>query len=93
MGAFLRLMMLLPVAGLDYNHFLHGHSHLAYLGWIFNAIFVALLYAYLPGHLKKYRLLFWLLQVAVIGMLISFPIQGYAAVSISFSTLHIFLSY
>jgi hypothetical protein len=85
--------MVLPVAGLNYKNFLHGHSHLAFLGWIFNALFVALLFAYLPGHRKKYRLLFWLLQVAVVGMLISFPIQGYAAVSITFSTLHILLSY
>jgi hypothetical protein len=93
MGGILRLLMLHPVAGIDYRNFLHGHSHLAFLGWVFNALFIALLYAYLPRQIKQYRLLFWLLQVAVVGMLISFPIQGYAAGSITFSTLHIFLSY
>ena len=36
---------------------------------------------------KKYRYLFFLIQIAVLGMLFSFPFQGYAAVSITFSTL------
>lgn len=93
MGAFLRLLFFQPITGINYRNFLHGHSHLAFLGWVFNALFVAFLYAYLPERTKKYRLLFILLQVSVIGMLISFPIQGYAAVSITFSTLHIFLSW
>lgn len=93
MGAFLRLQSFHPVASINYKYFLHGHSHLAFLGWVFNALFVALLYAYLPTQVKRYQALFGLLQVSVIGMLISFPLQGYAAVSITFSTLHIFLSY
>jgi hypothetical protein len=93
MGAFLRLQLFHPVADINYKYFLHGHSHLAFLGWVFNALFVCLLYAYIPAKVKRYRVLFWLLQVTVVGMLISFPLQGYAAVSITFSTLHIFLSY
>lgn len=93
MGAFLRLQLFYPVASINYKYFLHGHSHLAFLGWVFNALFVALLYAYLPSQVKRYQLLFSLLQVSVVGMLVSFPLQGYAAVSITFSTLHIFLSY
>jgi hypothetical protein len=93
MGAFLRLQLFNPVAAINYKYFLHGHSHLAFLGWVFNALFVALIYAYLPAQVKRYRTLFRLLQVSVTGMLLSFPIQGYAAVSIAFSTLHIFLSY
>jgi hypothetical protein len=93
MGAFLRLQMFHPVADINYKYFLHGHSHLAFLGWIFNALYLSLIYAFIPAQVKRYQVLFWLLQVSVIGMLISFPIQGYAAVSIVFSTLHIFLSY
>jgi hypothetical protein len=93
MGAFLRLQSFYPVLNINYKYFLHGHSHLAFLGWVFNALFVALLYAYLPSKVKPYQVLFSLLQISVIGMLISFPLQGYAAISITFSTLHIFLSY
>ncbi|TXD83063.1 hypothetical protein ESY86_11245 [Subsaximicrobium wynnwilliamsii] len=37
--------------------------------------------------------LFWVTQLSVVGMMLSFPVQGYAAISITFSTLHIFCSY
>ena len=42
---------------------------------------------------KFYNRLFWVTQLAVVGMMIDFPAQGYAFVSILFSTLHIFCSY
>lgn len=80
----------------NFKYFLHAHSHTAFLGWIFNAFYAVFIVAFVPAQKQtsfSYRLLFWLLQVAVLGMLFSFPVQGYAAVSITFSTLHIFLSY
>lgn len=93
LGCLLRLLFFMPVAGVNFKYFLHAHSHVAFLGWIFNALFAALLYAYLPGRFGRYKILFVLLQLAVLGMLFTFPFQGYAAASIVFSTLHIFLSY
>ena len=93
LGCLLRLIFFYPIEGVNFKYFLHGHSHLAFLGWIFNAFFAALIFTYIPKKARTYKLLFWLLQVAVLGMLITFPIQGYAAASITFSTLHIFLSY
>lgn len=42
---------------------------------------------------KKYGYLFIALNVSVLGMLLTFPFQGYALGSIIFSTLHILLSY
>ncbi|ELR72006.1 hypothetical protein C900_02001 [Fulvivirga imtechensis AK7] len=85
--------MFSPVEGINFRYFLHTHSHLAFLGWVFNALFAAMIFAYLPHKAKNYRLLFWLLQLAVLGMMFTFPWQGYAAASIAFSTAHIFLSY
>ena len=73
LGVFLRFILISPIDGIIFRYFLHAHSHLAFLGWIFNAIFIALLLAYVPERIKKYKLLFWLLQLAVVGMLISFP--------------------
>lgn len=93
LGCLLRLVFFMPVEGVNFRYFLHAHSHVAFLGWIFNALFAAMIYGWIPEKAVSYKWLFWLLQVAVLGMMLSFPIQGYAAVSITFSTLHILLSY
>lgn len=93
LGCLLRWIVFAPVEGVNFRYFLHAHSHVAFLGWVFNAFFAALIFAYIPTKAKSYSVLFWLLQVAVLGMLITFPLQGYAAASITFSTAHIFLSY
>ncbi len=96
LGLLLRWMFVAPLEGINYKYLLHGHSHVALLGWLYSALFVALLYAYLPPLMqqkKVYARQFWLSQGAVAGMLISFPVQGYAFFSITFSSLHILLSY
>ena len=93
LGVLLRYILIAPIEGLNFRYLLHAHSHVAFLGWVFNALFAGLVFAYVPEKATDYRLQFWLLQIAVVGMLITFPIQGYAAASISFSTLHIFLSW
>ncbi|MEK6481344.1 hypothetical protein WJR50_27630 [Catalinimonas sp. 4WD22] len=94
LGVFLRSFYLSPVPGLNYKFWLHGHSHVAFLGWIFNALYVALVAAYVQKErLNSFDRLFWAFQLTVLGMLILFPLQGYAAGSIIVSTLHIFLSY
>jgi hypothetical protein len=74
---------------------LHSHSHFAILGWLYNLLYLALVYSFIkdPSKQKKYDILFWVTQVSIIGMLFTFIWQGYAAYSISFSTMHIFCSY
>ncbi|WP_048921099.1 hypothetical protein [Rufibacter radiotolerans] len=96
LGLLLRWMFVAPVAGLNYKFLLHAHSHVALLGWLYSALFVGLLVAYLPPelqHKRTYTWQFWLSQGAVLGMLLTFPVQGYAAASITFSSAHILLSY
>ncbi|HSI89913.1 MAG TPA: hypothetical protein VK927_02305, partial [Adhaeribacter sp.] len=96
LGLFLRWQFVQPTEGINYKNFLHAHSHAALLGWLYSAFFIALLPAFLPAEIyrkKVYGWLFWLAQASVLGMLISFPIQGYALFSITFSTLHILFSY
>ena len=96
LGAFLRYLFVDPVSGINFNYFLHTHSHIAFLGWIFNLLFAGLIYSFLPLDFhkgRKYNILFYLLVLSVLGMMFSFPFQGYGAVSISFSTLHVFLSW
>lgn len=90
-GCILRYTFLRPISGVNYGYVLHAHSHLAFLGWVFMALFVLLVSAYLPTDAlkkRKYVVLFIILQLANLGMLVTFPIMGYAAWSIGFSTIH-----
>ncbi len=77
----------------NYQYILHTHSHLAFLGWVFNALYYLLLKQYNLLEKQKYSRLFILLNLSVAGMLFTFPFTGYALWSIVFSTLHIVLSY
>lgn len=89
LGALLRVLVVQPLPGFNYGHLLHTHSHIAFLGWVFNACFAVSLTLFLPTQSPRaWSRLFGILQVAVIGMLGSYPWQGYGAVSIAFSTLH-----
>ncbi|MDN3664229.1 hypothetical protein ACFFU1_03690 [Algibacter miyuki] len=94
MGLALRYSFLDSV-GLNYRFLTHAHSHIAMLGWVYLMLYTAIVYYFVPEYKTKpiFTKLFWLTEVAVVGMMLSFPFQGYAAVSISFSTLHIFCSY
>jgi hypothetical protein len=91
LGVFLRLQFILPTAGTSYSFFLHGHSHIMFLGWIFNALYIGFTVNHVVIEEQNFFLrLFFVLQVFVVGMLVSFPIQGYGFFSILFSTLHTF---
>ncbi len=90
-GCFLRYFILYPVGGINYSYVLHAHSHLAFLGWVFMALYVLIIHAYGPvekTRLKKYIVIFVVLQVANLGMLFTFPFTGYALWSIIFSAIH-----
>lgn len=76
-----------------YKYLIHAHSHIAILGWVYLALFGLFVSSFLPVWYKRYRRLFWITQVSIVGMLFSFPFQGYAAASIVFSTLHVIVSY
>ena len=88
-GLILRFSFLQPLPNFTYSNFLHTHSHLMFLGWIFNALYLFMLFHYIQDHKKqKFNKLFVILQFSLIGMLFSFPAQGYGLFSIIFSTLH-----
>ncbi|MFO8147420.1 MAG: hypothetical protein ACQEWG_14170 [Bacteroidota bacterium] len=78
---------------INFRFLTHAHSHVAMLGWIYLMLYSLITYYFVPEKKQVYTRLFWITQFAVTGMLLSFPFQGYAAISISFSTLHIFCSY
>ncbi|WP_142784872.1 hypothetical protein [Changchengzhania lutea] len=79
--------------GINYRYLTHAHSHVAMLGWVYLMLYTFLVHHFVPNKKPIYSRLFWITEFAVLGMMLSFPFQGYAVVSISFSTLHIFCSY
>lgn len=88
-GLFLRWQFIDPTPGTRYPWFVHSHSHVMFLGWILNVLFLSFTEYHLsekdrPQFLKY----FLLLQVPVFAMMISFPLQGYGMFSIIFSTVH-----
>lgn len=88
-GVLLRWHQVYPVEGFVYPYWLHAHSHLMFLGWVFNALLVNAVVQFLPDvPVKRYTNIIWLLNALVLGMLISFPLQGYGVYSIIISTLH-----
>ena len=96
LGVFLRFIQIFSVPEINYGFLLHAHSHFAFAGWGFLALFIAMVHSFIPAELasgKSYKAMFWLMQIAAFGMLLSFPFEGYAAVSISFSTLFVAVSY
>ncbi len=94
MGVFLRLFYILPIPG-DYRFIVHAHSHVALLGWVYIAL-VILIYKLYFSELKKhplYKRIIWFTNICILGMLFSFPFQGYALYSIIFSSLFLIATY
>jgi hypothetical protein len=96
MGLLMRFSYLFSLKSINYIYLLHAHSHVAMLGWVYLMIYVLVVHFFIPKDKSKksiYNQLFWITEISVIGMMVSFPIQGYALFSIVFSTWHILLSY
>jgi hypothetical protein len=89
LGVFLRWQFITPTPGVNYAFFLHAHSHIMFIGWVFNVLYIGFVAQHIDerDHLFFIKL-FNVLQVFLVGMLISFPLQGYGFYSIFFSTLH-----
>ncbi|TVR87260.1 MAG: hypothetical protein EA411_08625 [Saprospirales bacterium] len=94
-GLSLRYYFLSEIPGFTFNNLKHMHSHVAMLGWAFMAS-VAMLLFYFIEHTRQLTQYKWVLRlnvIAVVGMSVSFPLQGYTFYSILFSTLHVIFAY
>ena len=99
LGLLMRYKILFEFPLLDQKSLQHSHSHFAFAGWVTHTL-MTLLVAFLQKHdiqhkiaLKKYNLVLIGNLICSYVMLISFIMQGYGAISITFSTLSIFVSY
>ncbi len=96
-GLLMRSFPFLSSFPLEYKNILHGHSHFAFGGWIM-LVLLALFLRSFPQIAEKVRYRHWrniafLMLASAYGMLLSFPVQGYKAVSIFFSTASIAAGY
>lgn len=97
LGVLLRYKIAFPLPWIHQKHLLHAHSHFAFNGWISQVlmILIVLVVEQIEGIslFSRYKKLFVANLVFSYGMLISFSLKGYWAISITISTLSILLSY
>jgi hypothetical protein len=94
-GTVLRTPALIPPF-LEYGNLVHAHSHVAFQGWIYTLMLLALISLYLsPPQIQqgRYWLQFKFTVLVIIGVLITFSWQGYALYAIIFATLFQLLNY
>ena len=97
LGVTLRYKIAFSLPFINQKFLLEAHSHFAFAGWI-SQVLMAFIVKYLYEkdvniQMKKYQRLLLANIITAYGMLLSFPFQGYGAISIIFSTLNIFVSY
>ncbi len=94
LGTSLRLFVVVDIPA-TYRFLVHTHSHIALLGWVYLALTTLLYKLFLEKEnvAKTYRRIYGFTQFSLLGMLLSFPFQGYALFSIVFSTLFLIASY
>ncbi|NCI46278.1 hypothetical protein [Sediminibacterium soli] len=96
LGLVLRSKILFSIPFLDFKHILHAHSHFAFGGWVALALLALLTHYLLPAGLRTAKIFRYTIAgtlVTAYGMLAGFIWQGYAFLSILFSTLFILVSY
>lgn len=95
-GTILRLKVCIEFP-FQQKYLLHSHSHFAFAGWVSHTLMVLMVY-YLKNKcntlaIRRYIRLIIANLVCSYGMLIFFIYQGYGAISITFSTASIIVSY
>ncbi len=95
-GVAMRFKIAYDFPFLQQKNLLHAHSHFAFNGWVSQMLYAGLMLVSFPFldrvKQKKYHLLLALNVFCSFGMLIAFTVQGYKAISISFSTISIIVA-
>jgi hypothetical protein len=94
-GTLLRYAFVDEMPGFEFKNWLHAHSHLAMLGWVYLALVTLITEVFIPHRCigKSYHRLLWVTQFVIWGMLLAFIRNGYDLFSIGFLSLHVLLSY
>lgn len=94
LGLLLRLFFITPIEA-NFRYIVHTHSHIALLGWVYIGLITLFyrIYFHKTSYSRTYKKIFWFTNLTLLGMLFTFPFQGYALFSIIFSTLFLLASY
>ena len=92
-GALLRLIYVVEMPWLVFKPWLHAHSHVAMLGWVFPALIIAIMGQDDRPLPRGFSLWMGLSQALVAGMLFSFPVEGYGETSIACSLGQMIVGY
>jgi hypothetical protein len=95
-GFSLRTKFLFPVSFIDYRNVLSAHSHFAFGGWVALSLMILFVYVLLPSAFSRRRVYQWIfaaIEITALGMAFTFPFQGYAAPSFTFSTLFLLAAF
>lgn len=95
-GVLLRTKFLFYMPSVDYKNLLSAHSHFAFGGWVTLSLMILYVDKLLNVEEKQkniYQYILGGIQLTSLGMLVTFPFQGYALFSIVFSTSYIFITY
>lgn len=96
LGFSLRSKILFPLSFINYGYLIDAHSHFAFGGWVTLAFLNLFTHALLPPLYQRrswYQWMQWGLLITSVGMLLSFPFEGYGFIALVFSTLFIFFTY
>src|SRR6188768_1410092 len=92
-GLLLGFKMAASLPWVNHKFFLHGHSHFAFSGWVSLVLMVAIIQRIykdsVTGPPPVFKIILRTQLISAYGMLLSFSVTGYAAISISFSTFSI----
>ena len=94
-GTLLRSVSFIPFS-FKYTNLVHAHSHTAFQGWIYLILVLLLSKTFLTKDQivkGRYPLQFKLTVFVIVGVLVSFSLQGYGLYSIICSTLFQLLNY
>jgi hypothetical protein len=95
-GLSLRTKFVFSVPFINYRYFLSAHSHFAFGGWVALSLMVLMTYQLLPEKFYNrsvYQWIFGSIELSSLGMVFTFPFNGYAAPSFTFSTLFLLAAF
>jgi hypothetical protein len=84
LGLLIRWSFVFPSALISYKNFVQGHSHVAFLGWGYLAVFGLILHTFIPKYTwnNTFKISIIIAVISIFLMLFSFPFSGYKAFSI-----------